>query len=122
MFKPTKKQHVVNKAYADKNGGGSGGSTEPLIVNIIRGDGDEVSGDSLDRTWQEIHDAFPNVILREVHSGIGGEFEALRLVTSLNEEGGLDRTTYIVNTLVLSTASITSYGTYDPNGYPNQDL
>lgn len=24
MFKPTKKQHLVNKAYSDKNGGGSG--------------------------------------------------------------------------------------------------
>lgn len=47
MFKPTKKQHLVNKNYADKNGG-SGGA-KPLIV--------KASGGTLDHTWQEIVDA-----------------------------------------------------------------
>lgn len=34
MFKPTKKQHLVNKAYSDKNGGSGGGGTEPLIIHV----------------------------------------------------------------------------------------
>lgn len=34
MFKPTKKQHLVNKNYADKNGGSGGGGTEPLIIHV----------------------------------------------------------------------------------------
>lgn len=39
MFKPTKKQHLVNKAYADK-----------LIVKLN-------GRNQLDHTWQEIVDA-----------------------------------------------------------------
>ena len=39
--------------------GGSGGGTEPLIVSLIV----EKSYTRLDKTWQEIYDAFPNVLL-----------------------------------------------------------
>lgn len=114
MFKPTKKQHLVNKNYADKNSG-SGGGTELLIVNI---NGDDTSGYALDRTWQEIHDAFPNVILRKVSSGIGEETK-LYSVINVREEEGLDERTYTVDSFQSSTAGFTIYSTKDPNGYPN---
>ena len=47
MFKPTKKQHVVNKAYADQNGGSGGGT----IMAIIS---DNNTVETLDKTVDEI--------------------------------------------------------------------
>lgn len=62
MFKPTKKQHVINKAYADKNGGSGGVGTEPLIVNITETQDDASTVYTLDKTWREIDAAYPNVV------------------------------------------------------------
>ena len=110
--------HWLKDYIGPHSGGSGGGGTEPLIVNIV--DGESEANSSLDRTWQEIHDAFPNVILRKTTSGIEGELESLRSVTSVIEGGGLaGRMTYSVNTFELSSASIVSYITNDPNGYPN---
>lgn len=63
MFKPTKKQHIVNKNYVDQNGGFGGGGTEPLIVRL--------NVDTLDKTWQEIFDAMPNVIIDSSNAETG---------------------------------------------------
>lgn len=52
MFKPTKKQHLVNKAYADKNGG-SGGSDSIMVVGVTNIE----DGMQLNKPWKEIYDA-----------------------------------------------------------------
>lgn len=112
--------HWLKDYIGPHSGGSGGGGAKPLIVNIVDGEGEgEVSGSSLDRTWQEIHDAFPNVILRQVTSGIGGECEKFYSVINVREAGGLDRTTYTVDSFQSSTAGLTIYITYDPNGYPS---
>lgn len=105
------KDYIGPKASAQ-----GGGGTEPLIVNISTSG--ELSA-ALDRTWQEIHDAFPNVILRETKSGIGGEFENLYSVTVVREQNGLDGMTYVVEALQSSASSLTLYEANDPNGYPH---
>lgn len=51
----------------------SGGGTEPLVVHITEREAtaEECAGagtvKTLDRTWQEIYDAFPNVCLIELN-------------------------------------------------------
>ena len=34
MFKPTKPQHITNKAYVDANSGGGGGSAKGIVVEF----------------------------------------------------------------------------------------
>lgn len=57
MWKPTKKQHLVNKQYADANGGGSGSENIFLVTFTI----DDLSADvqtfSADKTVAEILEA-----------------------------------------------------------------
>ena len=50
--------------------GQGGGGSAPLEVRKVL-----VSGDSyrLDKTWQEIYDAFPNVFYEESRNGAGGK-------------------------------------------------
>lgn len=102
MFKPTKKQHLVNKNYADKNGGSGGGGTGPLIVKL--------NGDTLDKTWQEIYDAFPNVVV-DGGNAKGGMYRR----DAINSVGGIGNEYPVVVNDVVYKATSTS-------GYPKKDI
>lgn len=103
MFKPTKKQHLVNKNYADKNGGSGGGGTEPLIVNDNNG--------TLDKTWQEIHDAFVSgQIVLILHGEDNVESVSDVSANELPPESG---------TIVYG---VNAYTTDSANGYPSPSI
>lgn len=58
MFKPTKKQHVVNKAYADQNGGSGGGENSLYIVDVLDGEKNGHYAQIFNKTFKDVYDAF----------------------------------------------------------------
>lgn len=83
-------------------GSGGGGTAEPLIVRM--------NGGTLDKTWQEIYDAFPNVVIDSGNAGEGMyQQDAIENVSGFRNE-------YRV---VLHN---TTYKTTNASGYPKEDL
>lgn len=107
------------KDYIGPKASANSGGTSPLTVNSnVTTEGSDTVH-TLDKTWQEIHDAFPNVILRDVVNGIGGEVERFYAVVQVYEFSSLDGKEYDISVLQSSSAGFTTYVTDDPNGYPH---
>jgi hypothetical protein len=111
---PTDGQTLKYDAASGKwvNGeGGSGSST--LVVNMTY-DG-STSNKIMDKTWQEIYDAFPNVYVQYNTSGIGSSFEKCSILNIISTES-LDSTGY---NLFISMGNITGQFTAaTPQDYP----
>lgn len=104
-----------------------GGGTEPLVVNVVdadpSSDGDAMRGELLregqskwlDKTWNEINSAFPNVyVVNRINEN---DFQAeikftVMLIYQRTYEG--EETEYGIG-----IDSATDLITNDPNGYPN---
>ena len=83
----------------------AGGGSAPLVVQQVLVDRDSYR---LDKTWQEIYDAFPNVCVEDVHDGVGGK---LFISSAYCDSHG-----YFVVVDVGSTA--TPYLAVEPTDYP----
>lgn len=85
----------------------SGGGTAPLIVNV--------NGDTLDKTWQEIHDAFVGgqTIIVHYHDD-NLESDALVSVVTREVSVVTHDIGYEIGTMYVS------YITQEPNGYPTR--
>ena len=103
----------MEQGIEDANGGG----VEPLIVNV-----NDDAPASLDKTWQEIHDAFPNVYIRIVQSSPFGDGVFMQSIEAIcnapNAQG-------IMSYALVSDNGAGAYITYATNsadGYPTEEL
>ena len=92
---------------------GGGSSSGPLIVNLSYTESEHSFDTIMDKTWQEIHDAFPNVIVLEIQEGPGFNLTWLYTIASINVETNNDDTTYRVE-----VNGIYPFVTTSANGYP----
>ena len=93
-----------------------GGGSTPLIVGMEYREIESEDVLVLDKTWQEIHDAFPNVLIkRDEHSEEYGNFELMQTV--LQVDAYTEQPEEPENLYSVFTAS-EHYETYSPNGYP----
>jgi len=94
--------HWLKDYIGPKASANSGGGTEPLIVRL--------NGDTLDKTWQEIYDAFPNVVLDGSNAEAG-----LYQQTLINNVNGYGNEYRVV-------AGISNYKATSADGYPKQEI
>ena len=82
----------------------AGGGSAPLVVHQV-----PVGDNSyrLDKTWQEIYDAFPNVCLEDVHDGLGGKSPILSVYCDVHG--------YYV---IVDTGLSTPFLAVEPTDYP----
>lgn len=113
------KRLTIEEFIKTLKSGGEGGE-EPLICGIRRKDPDNVSLYELDKTWQEIHDAFlegrvciANVDAEGIHKGLN----AITSVNSSQDAGSYGTPLVYLN--------IDGYGQKwecdSPDGYPSHD-
>lgn len=96
--------HWLKDYIGPHSGGSGGGGTEPLIVKL--------NVDTLDKTWQEIYDAFPNVVFDSGNAEEGRhQRTVIKSVGSVGNE-------YIV---VVNSANDSFYKTTSTSGYPKED-
>lgn len=89
-----------------------GGGAEPLVVNV--------NGGALDKTWQEIHDAFPNVYIKNVSgSPFGGAVYMQSIEKIYNEPNPQGVMSYAL-TLDDGAGEYTTYATNSADGYPTE--
>lgn len=102
---PTDGQTLKYDAESGKwvNGEGGSGGSGPLIVTVTEG----LDSATLDKTWQEIHDAFPNV---EMIDSEGNR----NFITSVVQAGN----NYSVSSYAFGDSSVVIYKTDSPTGYP----
>lgn len=86
-------------------GSGGGGGAKPLIVKL--------NGDTLDKTWQEIYDAFPNVVF-DGGNAEGGMYQQ----NAIKSVGGFGKQ-YLV---IVNDANDVGYKATSTSGYPKADL
>ena len=82
--------------------GGSGGSGDTLVVNVVKDD----SNERLDKTWQEIKDALDRAV---IHVTVGS-IELYGIIPGVSEDS--DMSSYSVS------FSGNTYTTTSPDGYP----
>lgn len=107
-FKPTKPQHITNKAYVDANSGAGSGK---FIVNVSTPNLAFPTLEVMDKTWKEIHDAMANGVIPVVIYN-----EDVYSITSV----GHDASSYYVNVNWLGNT--TAFGTDSETSYPNCDF
>ena len=71
--------HIVTEGSVPEGSDEEGSSTKPLIVNAIFDDDAEEDVYTLDKTWQEIKDAFPNAYI-----AITGDDNLVFLISAVN--------------------------------------
>lgn len=92
----------------------SGGDNSPLIVNVA--DSVEMT---LDKTWNEIHDAFPNVVLRMSRTSGTADYAVLSVMQYLSP---LDPNTTIYQVGMFNGSSAIIYETDSADGYPEKEI
>jgi hypothetical protein len=99
----TLKYDAASGKWVNGEGGGSG----PLVVTATEG----LDGTTMDHTWQEIHDAFPNVELVVDN----GSYTEKRFIISVR-----DGKSYRVEVLGVTVdgTNITTYEADSQTGYP----
>ena len=90
---------------SDEFGSGGGGSASPLAVNI--------SNDTLDKTWQDIYDAFPNAY---VITGAENDITKRPIIRIVHNSTG-----YFLELTNFGGGQADLYWTADPSGYPTLD-
>lgn len=84
-------------------GGSGGGGAEPLIVKLNVG--------TLDKTWQEIYDAFPNVVFDSGNAEVG-----------LYQRNAICRVSGFGNEYQVVMSDDVIYKATSTSGYPKEDL
>jgi hypothetical protein len=102
---PTDGQTLKYDAASGKWVNGEGGSGSSTLVVTGTEDNDVIT---LDHTWQEIYDAFPNVEM------IVGDDRQRVFITSVRP----DDQGYMIVAISLSPNNTTIYSTDSPSGYP----
>lgn len=106
---PTNGQTLKYDAASGKWVNGEGGSGSSTLVVTETGNAD---GLTMDHTWQEIHDAFPNV---ELVQGGGGVLTRLYI---LDVQGSDGSTVFRVGVKSLLDDNAQMFSTDSPSGYP----
>ena len=100
----------ISKKYTGGGGGGEGGSGGTLVVRAT--ENDDIT--TLDKTWQEIHDAVLTRGVTIIRRGIEGESDFITLEILSNVDYDSETGEYFVATNVI-------YTTTDADGYPMYD-
>lgn len=93
------------------SGESGGGGAEPLIVNVI-------SDVSLDKTWQEIHDAFPNVYIKKISGSPFGDAVYMQSIEKIYNRPNPQGVMSYGLVLDDGTEVYTTYATNSADGYP----
>lgn len=100
---------------------GEGGGSEPLVVGITIEADTPSAGQrtyTLDKTWQEIADAFPNAYLQFQNQGTTHRHPIMGVVNNESTYGVVVATDIDANNFVrmgLTATSADGYPTYNPN-------
>ena len=92
---------------------GGGGGAEPLIVNVI-------SDVSLDKTWQEIHDAFPNVYIKKISGSPFGDAVYMQSIEKIYNEPNPQGVMSYGLVLDEGAEAYKTYATNSADGYPTE--
>lgn len=92
------------------SGGGGGGGAEPLVVNV--------NGGALDKTWQEIHDAFPNVYIKKISGSPFGDAVYMQSIEKIFTEPNPQGVMSYGLVLDEGAEAYTTYATNSADGYP----
>lgn len=96
--------HWLKDYIGPHSGGSGGGGAKPLIVKL--------NDNALDKTWQEIYDAFPNVVLDDGNAEMGVYQRGV-----INNVNGFDDE-YEYQVVV----GIVTYKATSTSGYPKRKL
>lgn len=102
----TLKYDAASGKWVNGEGGSGSGTLVVTATGIIGG------GVTMDHTWQEIHDAFPNV---EFVSGGGGALRRLYILAVFGSDGS---TVFSVVVKSFDDDTVQTFSTDSPSGYP----
>lgn len=105
---PTDGQTLKYDAESGKWVNAEGGSGKLVVTINNSGTADE----ALDRTWQEIADAFPNVAVRQTVTGPGGNSTQFTGIMGVSQADGAEEPYGVI------VSDDKQYFTDSPNGYP----